>query len=321
MPDIPLNPSTLVVNGELVSATNPLPVTSVAAGAPGTPVTLNPRTFVVNGEIVSATNPLPVTGISVGPDADTLAWQAAVIANGGTVSAGRLVIVNNFIIAEKAAGTWALTDDYFALWGENVPQALTSLKQRRLATAVAAPTFTADRGYAFNGTTQYLDTGFGPSTMAVAMVLTSARVAVYERTNVLSATYAIGGINSANRLIAISPRSSGTTANAGAMTTNGNYTLPAADSRGFLAMSRNDTVSDAYKNGVLLPETVNPTLSAGPLVVTSIFIGGYSNIGVLTSPRACSVGFACIGAALTAAQEAAQYANVQAWATAIGAQV
>lgn len=60
MPDTPVNPKSLVTNGALVSTSNPLPATSVAAAAPGTAITLNPTTFVVNGEIVSASNPLPI---------------------------------------------------------------------------------------------------------------------------------------------------------------------------------------------------------------------------------------------------------------------
>lgn len=60
MADIPVNPSAVVVDGSLVSASNPLPVSSVAAGTPATDISINPRVFVVNGEIVSVTNPMPL---------------------------------------------------------------------------------------------------------------------------------------------------------------------------------------------------------------------------------------------------------------------
>ena len=45
-------------------------------------------------------------------DSDVLAWRDAVVANGGSVSLARLVVVDQFVFAEKAAGLWALTDDY-----------------------------------------------------------------------------------------------------------------------------------------------------------------------------------------------------------------
>jgi hypothetical protein len=61
MTDVILNPQTPIIEGEAVSDTNPLPVSS--ATALGTPVAglLNPVTWVVNGELVSDSNPLPVT--------------------------------------------------------------------------------------------------------------------------------------------------------------------------------------------------------------------------------------------------------------------
>ncbi len=61
MSDTPINPSSLVANGALVSAANPLPVTSVAAGTPATALEINPRTFVVDGALVSVSNPIPLT--------------------------------------------------------------------------------------------------------------------------------------------------------------------------------------------------------------------------------------------------------------------
>lgn len=61
MADVPISPKALVTNGELVSATNPLPCVQAASGTPATDVAISPTTFVVDGEIVSATNPLPIT--------------------------------------------------------------------------------------------------------------------------------------------------------------------------------------------------------------------------------------------------------------------
>lgn len=254
-------------------------------------------------------------------DADTLSWQSAVVANGGSVSLARLVIVDQFVFDEKASGAWALTDDYWGLWAENATQALTSLKQRRLATAVNAPTFTADRGYVFDGTTNYLDTGFIPSSHAVAMTATSARSAIYERTNVASSRYSLGVVVAGNRSLAIAPRISGVVTNGNAMTSNIAYDLPSADSRGLLSIGRNGSATPGHKNGVVLAGTNTPTLSASGLPNLAIFVGGYNAAGVVTSPRACSVGFVCCGAAISDAQNLAQYNAVQAFATSVGAQV
>lgn len=55
------NPSSLVADDVEVSTAAPLPTVSAAAVAPGTAVAISPRTFIVNGEPVSASNPLPIT--------------------------------------------------------------------------------------------------------------------------------------------------------------------------------------------------------------------------------------------------------------------
>lgn len=52
-------------------------------------------------------------------DADVLAWRDAVVANGGSVSLARLIVVDRFVFNEKASGTWTLTDDYLGFWAEN----------------------------------------------------------------------------------------------------------------------------------------------------------------------------------------------------------
>lgn len=256
---------------------------------------------------------------------EVLAWVAAVVTNGGTVSAARRDIVNQFILAEKAAGTWALTDDYWGLWAENAIQALTSLKQLRLATAVNSPTFTTDRDYAYNGTSNYLNTGFVPSTHAVAMTGTNLRIGVYERTNVASNGAAAGGFNFSTQGLTISPRLSGGFLSASLNSqTSGPGGDSITDSRGYSVGSRNGaTAGDitAYKNGAVVVPYTPGTVSAS-LTTKPIFIGAVcNNSDVATNFRAASEGFLCAGASLSAAQELAQYNNIQAWATAVGAQV
>jgi len=60
MPDISINPSSLVTASATVSTANPLPCVLSAAAVTADDVTINPTSFVVNDAIVSATNPLPI---------------------------------------------------------------------------------------------------------------------------------------------------------------------------------------------------------------------------------------------------------------------
>jgi hypothetical protein len=252
-------------------------------------------------------------------DVDVPAWSQAVQANGGTVTAQRLMLVSGFIAAEKAAGNWQATDDYWALWAENEGQALTSLKQRRLATLVGAASFTADRGYAFDGVASYINSGFIQAGHTTTSSGLNMRLGVYERTTTLSSNIAIGATTVANAGARLNPRNASSvlsvimngtsTASLATVPTSAGWTTTykaAANSFGF------------YKNGVLL-ETYDPATETTGLNTQPLYIGGSNANGTLSLPRACSIGFACFGAALSAPQEAAQYTNIQAWATALGA--
>lgn len=251
---------------------------------------------------------------------EVLAWEAAVVTNGGAVSVARRLIVNQFILAEKSDGTWALTDDYWALWGESAAQSLTSLKQLRLATAVNAPTFTADRGYAFDGTTQYINTGFIPSTHAVAMTGTNMRIASYERTNVGANGVAAGAYNSVTQSVMLIPRISGNITRARLNSSDGETGATITDSRGLKAAQRNGTAYAAYNNGSPLALST-PSSTGSNLPTVDIYIGAYNNAGSAAGFRACSLGLVSVGAAMSDAQNLAAYNAAQVFATAVGAQV
>ena len=197
---------------------------------------------------------------------------------------------------------------------------MTSLKQRRLATAVAAPTFTTDRGYAFNGTTQYLNTGFIPSTNGINCTGTNQRLGVYERTNVSSAGISAGTLDAAGRNLTINNRT-GTTATSRTNGLTASFTLSVNDSRGLKAASRagGGSTVKMFNRGVKLTDA---TIAAGTAAPTrAIYVACFNNAGTAASFRASSVGFVVVGGPLSDAQELAQYNAIQAWATSVGANV
>lgn len=253
-------------------------------------------------------------------DADTLAWEAQALVNGATVSLARRIIIDNFIYAEKSAGLWALTDDYLILWAENEPQALTSIKQRRLATAINSPTFTTDRDYAFDGLSNYIDTNFVPNSHTTTMSVNSAHLESYERTNV-SGNSPIGVSSGGSIQINVQPRS-GANALVSVMGGNATYTLPSATSIGLTQSGRNGaTLNDNYaaKNGADMIRTVTYASLAASLPTHSFYIGGVNTSGVLTQAKAASVGYVSYGSKLDSTQRAARFINVDALRTAVGA--
>ncbi len=250
-----------------------------------------------------------------GPDGDVKAWVAAVVAAGGTVSAGRQAIVTTFVAAEKTSGAWYLTDDYW----ENAPQALTSLKQRRLATTVNSPTFTADRGYAGDGATSYVSTGFAPFSNAVAMTGTSMRAALYERTDAAAGA----GVGATNALLdeqSLLLRARAGTVMQGRL--NSLFVdIANASSIGSFAFSRSGSTFTYWKNGSSLGTVVPGVITTGALTTRSLFIGALNLDGAAASWCAGQLGLVAVGAALSSGQELAQYNAVQAWATSIGANI
>ncbi len=256
-------------------------------------------------------------------DADVLSWRDAVVANGSSVSLARLIVVDQFVFSEKEAGNWALTDDYLGLWAENAAQALTSLKQRRLATALNSPVFTADRHYMFDGSTSYIDTGFVPSTHALSMSTDSVHAEIYERSNLSGSTTSMGTNSGSGRQIRVLARN-GSGATGYANCNPASFTLPSNTSLGLTQIGRSSSApTDAYgaKNGLAMIRTVDPSAISPSLPAHSFYIGGFNNQGAFANGRACTVGFAAWGAALSGGQCLARYNAVQAWATSVGAQV
>ncbi len=91
-------------------------------------------------------------------DASTSAWVAAVIANGGSVSAARQILVNNLIVGLRTDGIFSKLDRLWLFAAENTASALTDIVADQLATAVSAPTFTANAGYAGSAAASLIDT-------------------------------------------------------------------------------------------------------------------------------------------------------------------
>ena len=258
-------------------------------------------------------------GSTAGIDVDALLWRSAVSQNAGTVSATRLGVISTFIKSAKTAGTWLLTSDYWVLWGENQPQALTSLKQRRLATAVNSPTFEPNRGYTFDGLTQYINTNYVPSLHAIVYVGGDMRIAVYERTNTSFNGHAFAASVSTASNLSMRPK-----ANTGMAVTlsSGIGNWANSDSLGFSSASRSDnaTTMQGYRNGAKYP--IDPTgLTVGTgLPNIPMFIGCSNNNGVPSSFRPASEGLCLLSAPFSDQQELQQYTHVQTMATTIGAQ-
>lgn len=83
--------------------------------------------------------------------------------------------INNLILALKSAGVWNKRDAYYLYNLANEQSACLNLRSTSFtATPVNAPVHTPGKGYTFNGTSSYLDTGFNPATAGGLYSLNSA---------------------------------------------------------------------------------------------------------------------------------------------------
>lgn len=263
------------------------------------------------------------TGIAAA--AAVAAWADAA----GGASDERRGHLLNLVTRSMDIGHWASTDDIALLTGENEAQALTTLKGRRLMTAVNGPTFIIDRGYAFDGITQYIDSGFVASTMAQSMTPGNVRAGVYERTNVGANSHAFGAVATTGTQtgIVLRPRSATDVTNVQmASSVNTTSLSGITDSRGLTAQSRSGgaTSVQSVKNGAALADVTGLTVNNTQIPDNPFFIGAAcSTTRTPSFPRASTIGAAEWGAPLPGgtAAEVAWYAALQAFMTAIGANV
>lgn len=220
----------------------------------------------------------------------------------------------------KADGLWSLIDMLYVYAAPTTLAALTDLRvPSRTGAAVASPTFTAWRGYTFNGTTQYVTTGFKPANDGVAMTGTSFGLGVYERTDVGATTRAAGAQTTSTRNMIVTPRSGGGMIS-GALNSGQTGLGTYASSLGLTWVETDGADGRAVRNGT--PGTPAALSSPGNLLTDrEIWVGGYNNAGVLTQPRAAQEALCVAGAKMDNTQAAALYTRVQAFMTAVGANV
>jgi len=265
----------------------------------------------------------PITGYVSGclgsvllPDADLAAWVAAVVVAGGSVSAGRKTLVGTLIAGLKTDGLWTKLDRLWLHAGENSQSALVDLVARELASATAAPTFTTDRGYTFNGTSNSLQTAYNPGVTAPAhFALNSAMIASYDRDIgiVGGAQCMFGCFNTST----VEIRGNSATdfelqINAGTrQTIAGVYTI------GFWTSSRTgSTTTNSFKNG----SAISPT---GTDVSTSL-PGHVMTIGALNGTTDfCDhqIAASIAGAGITSTDAGNLSSRINTYMTAIGANV
>jgi hypothetical protein len=156
--------------------------------APATAKMIVAQAGLVSGSIYQPVAVLAGTPPSGTYDAATTAWINAVVAAGGTVSAGRKAVVDTLITGLKTDGIWAKLDRLWIFAAENSQSALVDLVAQKPANPITSPPFTVDRGYTCNGTAG-VGSGFNPSTDGVNFTLNTAHTSLWSLTSGQSTQY------------------------------------------------------------------------------------------------------------------------------------
>jgi len=166
------------------------------------------------------------------------------------------------------------------------------------ATAYNAPTFTANEGFTGNGTTQYIDCNWNPSTNGINYVQNSASQIIYIRTDVISGANISHGTygNVDNKNCNIFPRYSGDVAY---ITTNDNTPVNDvnADGSGMFMNTRIAVaVNKLYRNKVAIVEAT--TTSTG-VPTHNPYCLAYNDDDVASGHRVDQVSMYAFGSGMT----------------------
>lgn len=112
-------------------------------------------------------------------DADASAYFAAA----GIISDPYLSGINQFVIDLKTANLWNKLDRIWLFANQDAMAAITCLKSHSAASLVNSPAFTIGEGFAGNGSTSYINTGFIPTIHGIQFSQNSASLTFYSRTS------------------------------------------------------------------------------------------------------------------------------------------
>jgi hypothetical protein len=241
------------------------------------------------------------------PEADLLIDYMTVRPQGN-----RAFLISDTTRRLKAADIWAKLDVLWMLAVHDAQAGRLNWKAPAsfACTEVNSPTFTANQGYAGNGTTSYIDTNWNPAVNGVNYTRDNALFSIYSRTAAQHAGSDAGWVGSVGTTIETRNGSNNATyrVNQSALDT-----IAVATGDGLYSPHRTGaSATELFKNGASL---TTGSQASTAIESNNFFIGRVSSVGYST----IQIASASAGASLTAAQHAALFAIELAYMRAVGA--
>jgi hypothetical protein len=242
-------------------------------------------------------------------DAATIALIARMTAAPGEARSG---LIDALVGALKDAGVWAKLDLLYVLAAHDAQAArLNWVSASYALAAVNSPGFLADRGYAGDGSTSYLDSGFQPGVTAGSLA---------ARNDVHLGAWSLGnvdpsGADAGSRNLYILPRSSGMLTSRCNDTATGTVTV--ANALGHSLLSRTGPAGYArYRDGASLGDATAASSAPDP---TNLLVGAKSSSTVPNNYTSRRIAAVSCGSGLSAGEVAALRAALAVYLAALGA--
>lgn len=235
--------------------------------------------------------------------------------------AERKGLINTLIKSLKAAGVWTKLDALYLFAAADAQAARQNwIQDLYNATAVSSPTFTADRGYAGDGASAYVNSNFNATTASSPkFVQDSAHVSGWNLTSrAANNTSLLGARESTTKYIDIVPRAIGDLY-IGRLNGNGTAVSTAnSNSTGLFTINRSaSNALQGYRNGASLGTSAN--VSAGSPNAQLIMLARSLTGAGPDSWTTDQIAAVCFGSSLTSVEEAAKYAAILTYLQAVGA--
>lgn len=249
-------------------------------------------------------------------DTDAAAYIAAMTVQPNDTRRG---VIDDFVVALKAASIWAKMDCLHLLAAHDNQAARLNAKAPSTFTlaATTSPVFTADQGYKGTGagltTGGFLQSTFNPTTApSPQLVQDSAHLAVWVRQASSAAANGLFRELGGGQSFIASKNAVASQMNCQANSAGTDLIATAGTGVGFYAWSRQLAANyHAFFNSTDLGTTVRAS--------AAMVAGSFSVLRAGSGYSDAQVSFACWGAGLSAADEAALYSAVSAYLTAVGA--
>lgn len=232
-------------------------------------------------------------------------------------SGARVRLMDQTIRSLKSNGLWDKIDVLWVLAAHDSQAAGLNWKNPATfaLTSVNSPTFTIDRGYAGDGATSYLNTGWEAARDGVNITQNAAHVMMCDRTvRAGDSTWQIGTYGDAGYMITIRPRNGSDAI--GPYVNDSFGTLSNTNSNGIFVATRTASNNvNVYRNGASLGSKSDTT---DVLNLLELYIGALNLGGSAFGHSTDQIAAVAVGANIDSAQ-AAYYSVIQTYMTGVGA--